>query len=138
MSNEENRGTPAAPRLVVSPLNGATMQAGAHPANTGGKKGRSGRLPGDIRQALRKGFDRRRRSVLEAVADGRIEGTTPADRLRAMELMARHGLREQAGMPVEQVRDKVAQTLDVMRRILPPDLAQAVVAEMRGIWRATP
>jgi hypothetical protein len=137
MSAEENRGAPAAPRLVVSPLNGAVMPAGAHRKNTGGKKGRSGRLPSDIRKALRKSFDRRRRSVLEAIADGRIEGTTPADRLRAMELMAKYGLSEPSGMPVADVRDKVAATLDVIRT-LPPDLAQRVVDRLRPIWRATP
>ncbi len=32
-------------RTAVSPLNGATIPLGAHVANTGGKKGRSGRKP---------------------------------------------------------------------------------------------
>lgn len=31
--------------MAVSPLNGAAIPLGAHPGNTGGKKGRSGRKP---------------------------------------------------------------------------------------------
>lgn len=37
-------------RRVVSPINGAVMIAGAHPGNTGGKPGRSGRRPNWIRE----------------------------------------------------------------------------------------
>jgi hypothetical protein len=74
---------------------------------------------------------------LKRIAQGKVPAATVADTIRAAEVLARHGMAEPAGMPVADVRDKVARTLDVMRRILPPDLAQAVVAELPGIWRTT-
>lgn len=37
---------------------GAQLPLGAHPLNTGGKKGRSGRRPRELREALREGLDR--------------------------------------------------------------------------------
>ena len=47
-----------------SPLNGAEIPLGAHPRNTGGKKGRSGRPPSAIRERCVGSFEERV-SILE-------------------------------------------------------------------------
>jgi hypothetical protein len=39
-----------AKKTAISPRNGATIPLGAHPGNTGGKKGRSGRKPDWLKQ----------------------------------------------------------------------------------------
>lgn len=54
---------------MVSPISGAVCRTGAHPLNTGGKPGRSGRPPSVIRERLRGSFDDRVH-ILEAIADG--------------------------------------------------------------------
>lgn len=74
---------------VRSPINGALMPLGAHPGNTGGKKGRSGRPPSVIRERCRGSFEKRIK-VLEEIADD--PETSPADRIRAIDLLARYGL----------------------------------------------
>jgi hypothetical protein len=93
---KQNRGLPA----HLTPGN---------PGNTGGKKGRSGRPPSKIREMLRGSFEKRVK-VLEAIADGEVayrlrkDGEQPsaadlvkmipsvADRLKAMDLIAKYGL----------------------------------------------
>lgn len=43
--SDEKTGTKTAAKTMTSPLSGSTIPTGAHPKNTGGKKGRSGRKP---------------------------------------------------------------------------------------------
>lgn len=45
MSGTAAKSGKTAERTAVSPRNGARIPVGAHPGNTGGKKGRSGRKP---------------------------------------------------------------------------------------------
>lgn len=116
-------------KTVVSPLNGARLPVGAHPGNTGGKPGRSGRPPSAIRKALRESFDNRVH-LLEEIAD---DGSNK-DKLQALELMGRYGLGPLASVNADDIRDKVIATLDVIRQLCPPDLAARVVNALRPIW----
>jgi hypothetical protein len=59
----------SAPGVMISPVNGAVCPTGAHPLNTGGKPGRSGRPPSLVRDALREAFEQRI-PVLASIADG--------------------------------------------------------------------
>jgi hypothetical protein len=43
-----------ATKTAKSPINGAEIPLGAHPKNTGGKKGRSGRPPGPFKDFLKR------------------------------------------------------------------------------------
>jgi hypothetical protein len=43
-----------ATKTATSPLSGGVIPLGAHPGNTGGKKGRSGRKPGPFKAMLAK------------------------------------------------------------------------------------
>lgn len=45
-----NENGKTAVKTAVSPLSGGRIPLGAHPANTGGKKGRSGRRPNWLRE----------------------------------------------------------------------------------------
>ncbi len=72
-----------------SPLNGAEIPLGAHPRNTGGKKGRSGRPPSAIRERCVGSFEERV-SILEEIIDD--PKSRAADRIRAMDLLGKYGL----------------------------------------------
>jgi hypothetical protein len=72
-----------------SPRSGVALPVGAHAANTGGKPGRSGRLPSVVREAMREAFADRI-YLLEAFADD--ASLSVSDRLRALEQLARYGL----------------------------------------------
>jgi hypothetical protein len=122
-------------RLVYSPTGGGPLVPG-NPGNRGGKPGRSGRPPSVIREACRMKFDRRV-SFLARVADGKVENATVSDRLRAMQLLGTYGLDSRtAGVDINEVRDKVAATIDVIRRVLPNDKAVELIAAIRPVWKA--
>lgn len=59
-------------KMVVSPLNGATMPAGAHPGNTGGKPGRSGRIKEKVKRQLLRASLMHGAKVLADVASGEL------------------------------------------------------------------
>lgn len=50
MSDGNGNGQKTAAKTAVSPLSGGRIPLGAHPGNTGGKKGRSGRRPNWLRE----------------------------------------------------------------------------------------
>jgi hypothetical protein len=54
------------------PQGGARLPLGAHPGNTGGKPGRSGRPPDEFREALALIRDEKGLPVLEDILSGRI------------------------------------------------------------------
>jgi hypothetical protein len=77
-----------ATKTAISPLSGAAIPLGAHPGNTGGKKGRSGRLPSKVREACRLAFHQRLK-VLKQIADNEHEDA--ADRIRAVDTLGKYG-----------------------------------------------
>ena len=77
-----------ATKTATSPLSGGVIPLGAHPGNTGGKKGRSGRLPSKVRDACRLAFSQRLR-VLKEIADNPSEDA--ADRIRAVDTLGKYG-----------------------------------------------
>lgn len=60
---------PTQPKVMVSPINGATCPVGGKRGNSGGKPGRSGRQPSVVRERLRGTFDERI-AILAEIADG--------------------------------------------------------------------
>lgn len=123
-------------QFMTSPLSGSTIPTGAHPANTGGKAGRSGRPPGALREAMREVLDTGGVDLLRAVISGAAEVTlngrcehcgklssgpvasddllaaTPTidNRLRAVDTAAKYGLGERS----EYSEDVVAANIDRM------------------------
>lgn len=62
-------------KVAVSPINGAVIPLGAHPGNTGGKKGRSGRPADTIREAMRELGAEKGVPFLSEVLDGKVPVT---------------------------------------------------------------
>jgi hypothetical protein len=77
-----------AAKTATSPISGGVIPLGAHPGNTGGKKGRSGRLPSKVREACRLAFHQRLK-VLKQIADNEHEDA--ADRIRAVDTLGKYG-----------------------------------------------
>lgn len=119
--------------FAVSPINGAVIPTGAHPLNTGGKPGRSGRPPSAIRARLRGSFANRVK-ILKEIADS--EDSRGSDRLKALDLMAKYGLGEAKGYDealVEALGESVRSVLD---RELSDEVADRVWGEVRDTWVA--
>ena len=80
-----------------SPRSGVALPLGAHPGNTGGKKGRSGRKPFEITAAARAIFEEH--GLLGAAARIARQAEKDSDRLAAMKFLASYAF----GQPREQV-----------------------------------
>jgi hypothetical protein len=77
--------------------------------------------------------------LLNRIAAGKVEGATVADRIRALDVLARYGLSGPQGtIDISDVRERLTATLEVVRELLPPEQARAVVDRMRPIWKTTP
>ncbi|HEY9227379.1 MAG TPA: hypothetical protein VIP11_12070 [Gemmatimonadaceae bacterium] len=116
--------------FMVSPLNGARCPTGAHPGNTGGKPGRSGRPASEVREACLLAFDERI-PRLAMIADGIVnftqacpkcghtEATPPlpvtevSDMRAAIDQLGKYGLGERS----EFSGDVVAANVDAMLQL---------------------
>ncbi len=103
--------------------NGRRFQPGAHPWNTGGKKGRSGRPPSKVREACRQAFSARI-PTLKRIADDPQIG--PAERIKAIDLLGKYGLGT-----TTTVTDTEGRDLPVGR--LAPDEVRAEVRRILGL-----
>lgn len=111
------------PAQVRQPHGGA-LYAGGVPGHRGGP----GRPPSVLRELLRGSFAERL-AVLEAIADGQpvvrvrlpdgtetetLVSASPADRLRALDLMAKYGLGTQMGLPVNGAGEETPTQVIIM------------------------
>jgi hypothetical protein len=127
MSPSQGRNPSCAlPALVPQPHGGALYCSGV-PGHVGG----SGRPPSALRERLRGSLEARV-SVLEEIADS--PEADPADRIRAVDVLARYGLGAASDVTVDQVRERLGRTVALIRDRLPADLAGGIIQEMRGIW----
>lgn len=78
----------------------------------------------------------------EEVSDGevvlvKLEGKVSAsvgDRIKALDVMAKYGLGALKEVSVEHVRDRLRQTIDIIRQEA-PELAEALLAKLEPVWR---
>lgn len=91
----------------------------------------AGRPPSEVRAALRQAFADRL-PIITGIADDAM--LPPTDRLRALEVLARHGLGTVTELGVDDVRDKLAATVAAIRRTVPPDVAAPLLVELRTVW----
>lgn len=127
--------------LIPQPHGGALRNGGTN-------KGGTGRPPSIIREQLRGSFADRV-AVLEKIADGEAVAKMKApdgketeiqvsadigDRLKAIDMLAKYGLGTVKEISVENVRDRVKQTLDVIRKHVSPEQMQAMTPELRQVW----
>ena len=87
--------------VMRSPRNGASCPTGAHPGNTGGKKGRSGRRPDAFRELLATIRDEAGISALRYA----LKRGKPDTRLRGMELLCKHTLPAEKVIRLEGLKD---------------------------------
>ena len=119
-----------APGTLVKPSHGRGMiRRGSRP---GAVVPGIGRPPSAIRERLRGSFDERV-AVLEDIADSNAEST--ADRIRAIDLLAKYGLGTLKEISTEDVAGRLRDTIAIIRRRLPEAEADALLNEMRSVWR---
>ena len=105
------------------------LRYGSQPGqNLGG----AGQPPSEVRARLR-GSAAERIATLEEIADS--PASSNADRVRAIDLLLRYGLGQLREISTEDVRDKLAQTVALVRAELPRDQAEPLLERMREIWR---
>jgi hypothetical protein len=146
-----------------SPRSGAVVRTGAHPANTGGKKGRSGRKPDAFKEQLAGIRDREGVALLRKLLKGEITYAlkgrctecgkeskgdellrvtpSPDVRARALDMTMRYtvGLERVVRVELEGFRD-VARAFDLIktriRSTLAPELAEALIDDIQQELRA--
>ena len=144
---------------MVSPISGAECPTGAHPGNTGGKPGRSGRPPNELREAFRNvlpdGID-----YIHSVIKGEttitlrekcahcgkapkgiaraedVIATAPTvdNRLRAVSDAARFGLGERSEFSEDVVAANVDRMLGVAESVMSADDFKEYAKQVDVIW----
>lgn len=120
--NEPSAGE--SPMMVPAHGNGLLKRGGNHP--------RPGRPSDAIRRRLR-GSLAERIPTLREIADNKDEDTK--DRLKAIDLMGKYGLGSVKELSVEHVRERLSSTLDIIRKHLSPEQAEALISELEPVWR---
>ena len=118
------RGT--TPDRIPQPHGGALLSGGL-PGNRGG----IGRPPSALRERLRGSFDERV-GVLEQIADD--QAADPQDRIRALEVMGKYGLGPVRELTVDEVRDRLRETVATIQRSLPQAKASEILGRLREVW----
>ncbi len=114
------------PALVRQPHGGAILGGGL-PGHVGG----GGRPSSVLRERLRGSFQDRVK-VLEEIADD--SKADPQDRIRAIDVLARYGLGVTRELSVDEVRDRLRETVALIRRVLPPEQATEILTLLREVW----
>lgn len=116
------------PALVPQSHGGAIYRGGVP-----GHRGGPGRPPSALRERLRGSFEQRI-AVLEDIADD--DQADPQDRIRAIDTLAKYGVGTLREVSVDQVRERLHRTLEVLREDLSPKQAAHIISRLRGIWAA--
>lgn len=119
------RGDPTPTRILQA--HGGALLAGGAPGNPGGP----GRPPTALRERLRGSLEQRVQ-VLEEIADD--PEADSRDRIRAIDVLAKYGLGTLRELSVEDVRDRLRQTIAIVRGNLPPERVPVVLMELREVW----
>jgi hypothetical protein len=59
---------------------------------------------------------------------------SPKERIQAFDVAAKYGLGALKEISVENVRERLGKTLDVIRHALPPEQAAELINQLRGVW----
>ena len=111
---------------LVQQQHGGALRVG-NPGNRGGP----GRPPSALRERLRGSLDERV-AILEQIADN--PDASDRDRIKAVDVMARYGLGTLRELSVEDVRERLRATLELLKQELHEDDADRLIARLRGIW----
>ena len=113
---------------LIPQAHGGALYRGGVPGNRGGWK-----PPSAIRARLRDSLDDRV-TVLEEIADD--PGMAASDRIRAVDVLAKYGLGAASEVSVDQIREKLRRTLEIVRQAVPPGQVSAVIEALQKVWVA--
>jgi hypothetical protein len=111
---------------LIPQAHGGALYRGGVPGNRGGWK-----PPSAIRARLRDSLDDRV-TVLEEIADD--PAMAASDRIRAVDVIAKYGLGAASEVTVDQVRERLAQTVALVREALPAEMADPLLRRMQEVW----
>ena len=111
---------------LVPQLHGGAIRTGGNPGNKGG----TGRPPSAIRARMREHLDS---EVLDSVMDEFEKGEL--DTLDVAEFLAKYGLGTMKEVSVENVRERLRLTLEVLRRELSAPQLRAIIPQIEGVWK---
>jgi len=120
------RRRPAPSGSLVAQRHGGALLTGGRPGNRGG-----GRRRADVRAAALLGADE---AVPRLLAMLRNPRARPVLVIQAAQLLLKYGLGTVRELSVEEVKDRLRLTIEVLRTELPADEAQRVLARIRPIW----
>lgn len=112
---------------LVAQSHGGALLGGGLPGHAGG----GGRPSSALRERLRGSFQERVK-VLEEIADD--PRADPQDRIRAIDILAKYGLGVTRELSVDEVRDRLRETVALIRRTLSPHQATEVLGQLRQVW----
>ena len=112
--------------LVAQPNGGALLSGGR-----AGNRGGTGRPSNALRERLRGSLDERV-AVLEEIADN--PDASDRDRIKAVDVLAKYGLGTVREVTVEDVREKLRTTLELLRQELDEDQADHLIGRLQTIW----
>ena len=111
---------------LVQQQHGGALRVG-NPGNRGGP----GRPPSALRERLRGSLDERV-AVLEEIADN--PDASDRDRIKAVDILGKYGLGTVREVTVEDVREKLRTTLELLRQELDEDQADHLIGRLQTIW----
>ena len=126
-SSAQPSGNKSERQLVPQPHGGALL-----PGAGGGPQPGSGRPPSELRERL-KGSLAERVKIIEEIADEITH--SPADRLRAIDLLAKYGLgtKEEITLVSEDVRTRLERQVSLIAA-RPTWTREDLLAELGAIW----
>ena len=74
----------------------------------------------------------RRLAILEEIADD--ADTSPSDRIRAIDLLAKYGLGALQAVSDEVVHAKLAASINIIEALVPADIQPNLLARLQGVW----
>ena len=113
---------------LVPQQHGGALRLGSTKGNTPG----SG-TPAHVRLRALHRFAKHLKFVDDCFAEG--SEATVADKLRALDLAGRYGLGPAQGIQLDDVRDRLSKTLLILQRTLPPEFADAIMAQIEEVWQ---
>lgn len=118
--------TPAKTVVMIPQPHGGALKSGGNPGNVGG----TGRPPSAIRARMRQHLDS---DVLKKVmAEFEAEKLPTLD---VAEFLAKYGLGTMKEVSVENVRERLRLTLEVLRRELSAPQLRAIIPQIEGVWK---
>jgi hypothetical protein len=111
---------------LIPQAHGGALNSGGTPGNKGG----AGRPPSAIRAQMREHLDSK---VLKKVMTEFETGDL--DTLDVADFLAKYGLGTMKEVSVENVRERLRLTLEVLRRELSAAELRAIIPQIEGVWK---